>query len=150
NEVSSVSALAAQLSAPVPGSTLTGSTVTFTWAGTGVPGYQLSVGTAPAGGDLFDQVVGTSLSATVTGLPTNGSTVYVRLWSLIGSVWNYRDYTYTAFMQLPGLAINNVSVTEGNSGTTTATFTVTLTPASTQTVTVAYGTANGTETTAVI
>src|SRR5207247_283772 len=45
---------------------------------------------------------------------------------------------------LPALTINNASVTEGNSGTTTATFTVTLTPTSTQTVTVAYTTANGT------
>src|SRR5206468_803374 len=45
---------------------------------------------------------------------------------------------------LPALTINNASVTEGNSGTTTATFSVTLTPTSTQTVTVAYTTANGT------
>src|SRR6185295_15159432 len=46
----------------------------------------------------------------------------------------------------PTLTINNASVTEGNSGTTTATWTVTLSPASTQTVTVAYATANGTAT----
>jgi len=42
----------------------------------------------------------------------------------------------------PTLYINDLSVTEGNSGTTNATFTVTLSPASTQTVTVAYSTAN--------
>src|SRR6185436_959650 len=46
------------------------------------------------------------------------------------------------------LSINNVGVTEANTGTTTATFTVTLTPASTQSVTVAYATADGTATTA--
>ena len=44
------------------------------------------------------------------------------------------------------LSINDVSLTEGNSGTKTATFTVTLAPTSTQTVTVAYATANGTAT----
>lgn len=46
------------------------------------------------------------------------------------------------------LSINNVSVTEGNSGTATATFTVTLSPVnSAQTVTVNYATANGTAST---
>ena len=39
-----------------------------------------------------------------------------------------------------------LSLTEGNSGTTLATFTVTLSPTSTQTVTVNYATANGTAT----
>ena len=38
----------------------------------------------------------------------------------------------------PSLTINDVSLTEGNSGTKTATFTVTLAPTSAQTVTVAY------------
>jgi hypothetical protein len=42
-----------------------------------------------------------------------------------------------------GLAINDVSVIEGDSGTTTAVFTVTLSPASSQTVTVEFVTANG-------
>ena len=120
--------------------------MTFQWASTGVPSYQLSVGTTAGSGNLFDQIVGTSLSATVSGLPTNGSTIYVRLWSLVGSVWNFRDYTYASFLQPPSLSINDVSLTEGNSGTKTATFTVTLAPTSTQTVTVAYGTANGTAT----
>jgi len=46
----------------------------------------------------------------------------------------------------PGLSINDVSVTEGNSGTTTATFTVTLSAASNQTVNVNFATANGTAT----
>ena len=45
---------------------------------------------------------------------------------------------------LPSLSINDVSVTEGNSGTTTATFTVTLSPAATNIVSVNYSTANGT------
>src|SRR4051794_27087311 len=46
----------------------------------------------------------------------------------------------------PTLYIDDVSVTEGNSGTTNAIFTVTLSPASTQTVSVAYSTANFTAT----
>jgi glucose/arabinose dehydrogenase len=42
------------------------------------------------------------------------------------------------------LAINDVSVTEGNAGTSLATFTVTLSPASAQTVTVQFASANNT------
>lgn len=49
---------------------------------------------------------------------------------------------------LPSLSINDVSVTEGNSGTTTASFTVSLSAPSAQTVTVGYATADGTATTA--
>jgi hypothetical protein len=44
---------------------------------------------------------------------------------------------------LPVLTINDVSVTEGNSGTQNAVFTVTLTGATARTVTVNYATANG-------
>jgi hypothetical protein len=46
----------------------------------------------------------------------------------------------------PTLSINDVSLSEGNSGTTAFTFTVTLSQASNQTVTVDYATANGTAT----
>src|SRR5262249_28723575 len=44
---------------------------------------------------------------------------------------------------LPALSIGDVSVTEGNSGTTAATFTVSLSAASGQTVTVNFATADG-------
>jgi hypothetical protein len=44
----------------------------------------------------------------------------------------------------PALSINDVTVTEGNSGTTTTTFNVTLSPTSAGTVTVNFATANGT------
>ena len=46
------------------------------------------------------------------------------------------------------LSINDVSISEGNSGTKTLDFTVTLAPSSLQTVTVNYATADGTATTA--
>jgi hypothetical protein len=87
----------AEVTTPAPGLTLTASTVTVQWTGgTGVSKYRLSVGTVAGGTDLSDQIVGTSLSATVTGLPTSGSTLYLRLWSLIGGTWQFNDYTYTA------------------------------------------------------
>ncbi|MDP9264709.1 MAG: Ig-like domain-containing protein [Chloroflexota bacterium] len=46
----------------------------------------------------------------------------------------------------PSISVNDVTVAEGNSGTTLATFTVTLSAASPQQVTVSYATANGTAT----
>ena len=48
----------------------------------------------------------------------------------------------------PTISINDVSVTEGNSGTTNATFTLTLSHPSSQPITVNYATADGTATTA--
>jgi uncharacterized protein YkwD len=88
----------ATMSSPAPGSTLSGSTVTFQWtAGTGATQYWLYVSDIAAGGtDLFNANVGGQTSQAVTTLPTNGSTVYVRLWSLVGSSWLYSDYTYKA------------------------------------------------------
>ena len=46
----------------------------------------------------------------------------------------------------PNVSINNVTVTEGNSGSSNATFTATLSAASAQTVSVDVSTANGTAT----
>jgi hypothetical protein len=95
--VSGNGATPAQLTTPAPGSTLTASTVQFQWTGgTGVSQYQLTLGTTAGGDSLYAQNQGTSLTATVTGLPTDGSAVYVRLWSLIGNAWQFNDYTYTA------------------------------------------------------
>ena len=46
----------------------------------------------------------------------------------------------------PSISVNAVTVTEGNSGTTAATFTVSLSAAYGQPVTIHYATANGTAT----
>jgi hypothetical protein len=87
----------AEMTSPAPGSTLTASTVVFHWAGgTGASQYRLAVGSEPGGSDLFDHDRGTSLSATVAGLPADGRTVHVRLGSLVGGEWRFNDYTYTA------------------------------------------------------
>jgi hypothetical protein len=56
--------------------------------------------------------------------------------------------TITDDDEAPTISINDVSVDEGNSGTTNANFTVSLSSASGKTVTVNYATADGTATTA--
>ncbi|MFN4274162.1 MAG: S8 family serine peptidase, partial [Aliihoeflea sp.] len=89
----------AAMVAPVSGSTLTGPTVTFQWnAGTGAQAYWLSAGSTVGGSQFFDSgsIPASSLSRQVTGLPTDGSTVRVRLWTRIAGVWQFNDYSYTA------------------------------------------------------
>ena len=86
----------AAIASPTPGSKLAGSSVTFSWtAGSQVKQYDLHVGTTGAGSwNIFAGTVA-GQSKAVTGIPVTGGTVYVRLYSLIGDVWEYEDYTYT-------------------------------------------------------
>jgi hypothetical protein len=46
---------------------------------------------------VFDSGGINQLSQTVNNLPTDGSTLYVTLYSLIGSTWLYNFYSYQAF-----------------------------------------------------
>ena len=88
----------AQLVTPAPGSTLTSTTVTFTWTGgSGATQYYLYVGSTPGFYDILLRGMGTSLSTVVTGLPSDGRTIYVRLYSQVNGAWQYTDYTFTAF-----------------------------------------------------
>jgi hypothetical protein len=87
----------ATMVSPAPGSALTGAVTTFTWT-TGPVGtttYYLWVGTSYGTNNLVNWGLHTT-SMTVT-LPTNGATLYVRLWSVINGVFVYKDYVYTEF-----------------------------------------------------
>jgi len=98
---------------------LAGNSAGFTWnAATGATAYWLDVGTTVAGFDLFSQGVGLATSQTATGLPTDSSTVYVRLWTAFGSTWQFNDYTYTASSgkavitsPTPGTGLSGTNVT---------------------------------------
>jgi hypothetical protein len=96
-EANAIRGSAAAMISPTPGSTLTSGTTTFTWnAGTGnVTSYYLWVGTSPGTSDLGGFTISSGLSQTVN-LPTDGATIYVRLWTLIqNATLVYNDYTYT-------------------------------------------------------
>jgi hypothetical protein len=88
----------AALTSPTPGSTLTGSSVTFTWTGgAGPAAYQLYLGTTGVGSyNLYDSGSTTATTATVNGLPTTGVKVFARFYQLISGKWQHTDYTYTA------------------------------------------------------
>ncbi len=89
------SVAAAAITSPAPSGTLTSASTTFTWnAATGANSYYLWVGTTPGGYDLANQGPFTGTSATLT-LPTNGTTIYVRLWTWINGTPFHNDYTYT-------------------------------------------------------
>jgi hypothetical protein len=90
----------AEMLAPANGSTLTASEQTFTWnAGIGVSAYRLDIGKTLGGSEIFTSGSTTAVSAAAAGLPTDGSTVRVRLSSSINGTWQYRDYAFTAVMK---------------------------------------------------
>jgi hypothetical protein len=88
----------ATMISPTPGSTLTSPSATFTWNLTGASAYLIYVGTAPGSNNLGGQQGGATFNSyTFTKVPTNGRTIYVRLYTSIpGAGWQYNDYTYTA------------------------------------------------------
>ena len=95
------------ITTPTPGSTFTGSTETFNWtAGAGSSAYWLDIGSAPGGNQYYQSGnLGNVLTVTVNGLPTDGSTVFVTLYSYVGGQWLANAYTYTAFNQAGALGI---------------------------------------------
>ena len=85
------------MTSPTPGSTLSGTSATFTWtATTGATDYVIYVGTTGVGSDNIYASASaiTATSQAVTGLPTSG-TIYVRVWSQVGGFWTSVDFTYT-------------------------------------------------------
>ena len=46
---------------------------------------------------MFSLTTTALTSGQVNNIPTNGGTIYVRLYSLINGAWQYNDYTYTEF-----------------------------------------------------
>jgi hypothetical protein len=62
----------------------------------GASEYWLSIGSAARTKDLHDHSIGTIRSHTVTGLPSDSRTLYVRLSTKCCGVWEYRNYTYKA------------------------------------------------------
>ena len=90
---------------PIPRSQLTSSTVVFDWTADGenVTQWRLSIGTTQGAADVYDsgELDGSILSATVTGIPKNGSQLHARLSFEIGGSWDFKDHLYTALLGTP-------------------------------------------------
>src|SRR5205807_1057190 len=81
---------------PTPGTTLTGSVVTFTWNPVSGATYLLYVGTTGVGSsDLLYGNEGANTSQAVSGIPTDGRQIYVRLYTYV-TAYQFIDYTYAA------------------------------------------------------
>jgi lysophospholipase L1-like esterase len=89
------------LTSPRPGSTLTGSSLDFRWNrnGADATAWYIRVGSARSASDYYETRI-TDRNATshrVTGLPTNGETLYIEFSNrLKNGRWNIRYYTVTA------------------------------------------------------
>lgn len=77
----------------------------------------------------------------LANVPAGATTGKISVASSAGTDLSDNDFNVHV---VPSLSINDVTVTEGNSGTVNAVFTVTLSTASSQQITVDYATANGT------
>ena len=113
----------AAITSPASNSVLIGSSVTFIWsAGSGATGYWLDIGTGPGGNQIYSSGnLGTAQSVSVSGLPTNGSALYVTLYSLLNGSWQSNGYTYTAANAVPASIISptNGSAISGGAATFT-------------------------------
>ena len=114
------------MTAPTPGSTLSGASTVFTWAqnGASVTAWWLYVGSTQGASDLHDSGnLGAALTTTVHGLPTDGRQIHVRLWYQVGGVWQVEDFLYTADTMVGG-PVNMTSPSPGSTLTAaSATFT---------------------------
>jgi hypothetical protein len=89
--------LFAILTSPTPGTVLSATDVTLTWSSAaGADQYWLDMGTSLGKGDIA-AVVTTSTSHTVKGVPCDGRTLYVQLYTHVHGGWQFlQRYTYTA------------------------------------------------------
>jgi uncharacterized repeat protein (TIGR01451 family) len=134
-----------QLSAPVP---LPVSVAYFTGNGTALQGsdYVATNGVLVFGPGETNKTI----NVQVIGDTLNEQDEYLYVYLSTATNATFNNSSAFAYIlnddPLALLAINDVSILEGNVGTTNAVFAVTLTPISGQTVSVSYTTANGTAT----
>jgi hypothetical protein len=107
------------MTTPANGSTLPGASVTFNWTNTAASPTWLYVGSTVGGSNFFSAATGTGTSQLVTGLPTTGIPIYVRLWTFQMSVWRFIDYHYTAFAPPTAAVLLTPTIGSSAQGTTT-------------------------------
>ena len=94
-----------------------GQHVTLIWAaGTRATAYWVDIGPV-VNGNTYEQSgnIGNVTQLTVNGLPTDGSEIFVNLYSLINGSWVTNSYTYTAF----SAGVGNLAVMQTPTPSTT-------------------------------
>ena len=83
---------------PTPSSTFTGTSVLFTWTGSGPSQYAIWIGTTQGGNNILQSAaLASTVQSYLATVPATGTPVYVRMWSLVNGNWLFLDYVYTAF-----------------------------------------------------
>ena len=99
-ELNPIMAQPPAVNSPLPGAVLGSPSESFSWSanGTSVDEWWIYAGSSLGGRDYHDSgnLFG-ALNTTVSGLPSDGSTVYVRLWHRqTDGAWSTVDTTYIA------------------------------------------------------
>jgi len=111
-----------ELTSPIPNSTLTSNVVDFSWDGNGsdVNTYWLYVGSVPGAYNYHNSGnLGVSSSTVVSGLPTNGTQIFIRFWFKInGENWRYQDYSVNTLLDSTSPTLTSHSPGEIINGST--------------------------------
>lgn len=116
---------AATVASPAPGSALNSTTLTVKWASADADRYAVSAGDSP-GSNRYDRALSlpsNTTQAVLEGLPEDGSTVHVRLWSRFDSDWSFTDVQYTA---VDAVEATPAELRSPSNGSTLASDSVTL------------------------
>ena len=107
--------VAANITFPVDGSRLSGNNQFFSFADPDNIVFSLYVGSSPGDYDLgyYPELNGTN-SVNVTNLPTNGSNIYLTLYSLVNGVWLTNEYEYVNTASTPTIAANIIFPVDGS------------------------------------
>lgn len=103
------------------GDTLSGPSQSFTWNDGGAEGFWFYAGSSAGAQDYYrndSQINGTS--HTVTGLPTDGSAVYVTFHYLADGEWSQVEYNFTAFNDDNSGQLGITSPTDGQTLTSSS------------------------------
>ena len=106
--------LLARIAVPSPDSMLHGSSIKFLWTTpTRATAYRIEAGSTPGADDYYqsDSLATTTNEQVINNLPTDGSIIYVTLWTEINGKWGSSQFTYTAFNQGNKFAGANKGVT---------------------------------------
>jgi hypothetical protein len=99
NSPESITANFGDLYSPASGSTLPGTSETFSWSNcANTTAYWLNIGSTQGGNNYYSSgsLSNSTLSQNVTTLPSNGSTVYVTWYYQLNGSWIANYYSYTA------------------------------------------------------
>jgi hypothetical protein len=95
---SAVHYLPASIVSPAPGSIIHGGEAIFTWnSAQGATGYWVDVGSSPGANNICQSGnLGLTTTLPIAGLPSDGSTIYVTMYTLLSGNWQSTSATYTA------------------------------------------------------